>query len=314
MAFTGLVAKVRTHTDKLNKRQQLLLALLIATVLSSLFFNRILKPQIKEERRLRNELGQLGRKITALKAQMPAVEKDRIRLDEVKITNKRLKENLQALEKELPESYQISRLLGELAKQAGNSGVDFAYIKPKSLSKAADNDEYSQLDIEMQFTAPYYDFKDYLGRLERLSAFLNVTDIVAEERKEAGAQGDVTVTLVLSTLLNRQRVSGSAAGNLTAVQKGLTLPEEQGERLPFLPSSPEAGKYLAGKNFVLAGITYAKNNPTAIINSRMYRVGDALNNEWTVKQILRDMVIITRGRQAETLTLEKEERFNVRKK
>jgi Tfp pilus assembly protein PilO len=314
IVFTQLISSLRAFTDKLDKRQRVLVIFLVLTVMASLFFNKILKPQLIEVRRVRSDLSRLDQKIMALNAQIPAVEKEKIKLDEARMSNKRLKEKLQSLEKELPESYQISRLLGELAKQAGNSGVDFAYIKPKSLAKAPENEEYSQLDIEMQFNAPYYDFKDYLGRLERLSVFLNVTDIVAEEMKESGAQGDVTVTMVLSTLLNRQRGGAYAARNLTAAQKELPLAADDQERLPFLPSSAEAARYVANKKFVLAGITFSKLNPTAIINNQMYKVGDALNNEWKVKQILRDMVIITRGRQAETLTLEKEERFNVKKK
>jgi Tfp pilus assembly protein PilO len=313
-SVTDMVSQFRALTNKLDKRQRVLLMFLVVTLTGSVFFNRILKPQLVEVRRVRNELGQLDRKIMALKAQMPAIEKEKIKLDEARINNKKLKETLQSLEKELPESYQISRLLGELARQAGSSGVDFAYIKPKSLVKAQDNEEYSQLDIEMQFNAPYYDFKDYLGRLERLSVFLSVTDIVAEEIKEAAGQGDVTVTMVLSTLLNRQHSGAYTYRNLTEVQKELPLTEDGEERLPFVPTSAEAGRYLANKKFVLSGITYSKSNPTAIINNQMYRVGDTLNDDWKVKQILRDMVIITRGRQAETLTIEKEERLNVKKK
>ena len=301
--------QVRKYTGRLDKRQRILLICFILTILASLFFNKILKPRLNEVRRIKGELAQLDRKILGIKAQIPPIEKEKIKLDEAKTQNKRLQEKLKALEKELPEAYQVSWLLGEMARQAGDSRVDFSYIKPKSLAKSEESEEYSQLDIEMQFNVPYYDFKDYLSRLEHVSVFLNVTDIVVEELKEA-SQGDVTVTMVLSTLLNRQK---SEAATLTSEQKKLTFQEEAEERLPFLPAGPEAGKYLANKKFLLAGITYAGYNSTVIINNQMYKMGDTLNKEWLIKKILPNMVIITRGRQAETLTLNKEERLDVKK-
>jgi len=296
-----LFKKIKARFSRLQKKQKILVSLLIFTILLSLYFNKLLKPQLKRLSRLNSELTELHRQISNLNAQMPDIEKERAGLEELKRKNKQLKESLVSLEKELPESYRIPQLLGELAKQTQGLAIDFSYIKPKATSGALE-DEYTRLDIEMQFNAPYRDFRSYLVQLEHLSSYLNITDIVVEETKEGSFAGEATATMVLSTLLNKGLPS---LGILAPESKEeILLAKDTLERNPFLPSSKEVSKYSRRSKYVLSGIAFAGSKSTAIINNEVYKVGDLLEKKYPIKQILPNMVIISHGKQTEILMLE----------
>jgi Tfp pilus assembly protein PilO len=296
-----LFKKIKTRFSGLEKRQKILVSLLIFTILLSLYFNKLLKPQLKRLSRLNSELVELNQQISNLNAQMPDIEKEKTDLEELKRKNKQLKERLVSLEKELPESYRIPQLLGELAKQTQGLAIDFSYIKPKATSGALE-DEYTRFDIEMQFNAPYRDFRSYLVQLEHLSAYLNITDIVVEETKEGSFASETTATMVLSSLLNKGLPSpGVPAGES---KEETLLAKDTLERNPFLPSSKEVSKYLRRSKYVLSGITFAGSKSTAIINNEVYRIGDLLEKKYPIKQILPNMVIISHGKQTEILMLE----------
>lgn len=292
--------KIRTRLSRLPRRQKVLLFLLLLTISFSFYFNKLLKPQFKQASRLKSELAELNQRIINLTTEIPKLGEDKVALEELKRKNKQLQERLTGLEKELPESYRIPQLLGELAKQTQGLEIDFSYIKPKSAAPALE-DEYARLDIEMQFNSPYHDFRSYLGKLENLSAYIDITDIVIEELKESSFAGETTATLVLSTLLNKGQVPLMA---LIPESKAEMLLAKDSERNPFLPSSKEVSNYYRRSKYVLSGITSAGQKSTAIINNTVYRVGDLLENKYSIKQILPNMVIISRGRQTEVLMLE----------
>ena len=302
--FLELFKRIGLYINRLEKRQKFLLSFLILTLLFSLYFNKLLKPQMLKLRHLKLEYSQLEKQVLNLKMQIPSLDKERLLLQDAQKRNKQLQEELTGLEKEVSGSYSITKLLGELARQAGDYNIDFLYIKLKSISKPEMDEEYARLDIEMQFNASYYDFRDYLMRLEGLSVFLNISDIVIEEIKDKGFVGETTVTLLLSTLLSKDApalVSGQPLFVKENVQK-----KEGGflERIPFLPDSSWIKKYFKSTKYTLSGITFADSNSTAIINNELYRVGDVLDGKWVIKKILPNMVIISKGRQTETLVLE----------
>ena len=298
-----LFKKIKTRFSHLPRRQKILISLFILAILFNLYFNKIFKPQFKQLSRLKSELAELNQRILNLKAEIPDVEKEKATLEELKRKNKQLQERLVSLEKELPESYRIPQLLGELAKQTQGLSIDFSYIKPKATTSTP-QEEYARLDIEMQFDVPYQDLRSYLGQLERLSAYLNITDIVIEQMKEGSFASETIVTLVLSTLLSK----GPTPLRVLAPEskEGLFLAKEDVslERNPFVPSSKAVSKYSRRPKYILSGITFAGTKSTAIIDNEVYRVGDLLEKKYPIKQILPNMVIIIHGRQTEILMLE----------
>lgn len=296
-----LFKKIKTAFSRLERRQKILILFFVFALFFSFSFNKLLKPQFKQLVRLKSELAEAERKATGLKMEMPDVAVEKVFLERLKAQSRQLQKYLVGLEKELPQSYHIAQLLGEFAKQAQGAEIDFSYIKPKS-SSAALEDEYARLDIEMQLNAPYYDFYGYLGQLERLSAYLNINDIVIEEMKESDFAGKTLVTLILSTLLKKGLlVSESARSEIK--EEALLIKDTPLERNPFLPAS-KGVKPSRKSKYVLSGITFAAEKSSAIINNEVYRIGDLLDKKYPVKQILPNMVIISCGRQTEILMLE----------
>ena len=121
-------------------------------------------------------------------------------------------------------------------------------------------EEYAKFDIEMQFNAPYYDALGYINKLEMLSAYLNISDIVIERMREAKFFGDTTVTMVLSTLLSKDK----SAPQAKVFDLGQTLTvKDFFKRNPFLANSDTVGAREQAK-YLLSGITFAGANSTAM--------------------------------------------------
>ena len=121
-----LFKKIKTRFSHLQRRQKILISLFILAILFNLYVNKIFKPQFKQLSRLKSELAELSQPISSLNAQMPDLEKEKADLEELKRKNKQLQERLTSLEKGLPESYRIPKLLGELAKQTQGLLIDFS--------------------------------------------------------------------------------------------------------------------------------------------------------------------------------------------
>lgn len=295
-----LTKKIKTWFGRLKRGEKILLSFFIFVILFSFYFNKIIKPQIRNLSNLKSELGGLNRQVFNLKAQLPPLEEERSKLEALKKKNKKMQDRLLHLEKELAGFYRIPELLGKLAKQAEDLEIDFSYIRPKTAT-ATPEGEYLRLDIEMQFSSPYADFQSYLKQLERLSAYLNITDIVIEEIKDSNFAGETTVTLVLSTLLTKDSAETKI---VTKEEKeGLSTQKDISERNLFLPS-PGVSGYASKSKYILSGITFSGSKSTAIINNEVYKTGDLLEQKYPIKQILPNMVIIKHGGQAEVLMLE----------
>ena len=294
-----LADKIKKRINALDKRQKLILALLVFALFFNFYVNKLVKPKFVKMRQLRAEAIRLDSQVDKLKAQIPDLAKEKLLLDEAFRDNRKLKERLTGLEKQLPVYSRIPQLLGVLVKEAQDYEVDLISVKPKG-TKA--DQQYSRLDIEMQFNTTYYSLTNYLARLESLSQFLSTTDLVLEEPKEQFFEGGITTTMVLSTILSP---SPSMPGNLT--QEPAPLAEVKPidvERNPFTPQENVSG-YVKKSKYNLSGITYAGESSTAIINNKVYRIGDYLDKKRLIKQILNNMVIIYNGHSTEVLMLQR---------
>lgn len=290
--------EVSLRYNRLGKRQKILIWLLIFSLLVNLYINKIFMPRLRQLSFFKNKSEELNNRIFAIKAEMPSIEEEKTQLQTLRDKNKQLCGELNSLENKLPESYRTPQLLGELASQASEWKIEFAYIKPLETSDVMEK-EYALLYIEMQLNAPYYDFLGYLNKLENLSAYLNIQDIVIEETKETGFFGEISVTLVISTLLNKEVAFLRNMGK----KEGISL-EEFFKRNLFIPESLEMKSYVKESKYVLGGITFSGKNSTAIINGEIYKIGDILDNKGVIEQILPNMVIIKYGQASEALVLE----------
>lgn len=295
----GPLKEISRRYNLLGKKQKILIWLLVFAVLINLYINEIFMPRFKQLSIFKNKSEELANHIFTVKAAMPSLEGDKTQVSELKRTNKQFHKELDGLEKELPKSYRTPQLLGELAAQASGLKIEFDYIKPLAASEAMEK-EYSRIDIELQFSSPYYDFLGYLNKLENLSSYLNIQEIIIEEMKESNFRGETTVTLIISALLNKEQ---AFLKNLNKEEKTPVL-EDFFKRNLFVPESTDVKGYVKESKYVLSGITFSGEKSTAIINGEIYKIGDTLDNKGVIEQILLNMVIIKYGYASEVLILE----------
>jgi hypothetical protein len=198
-------------------------------------------------------------------------------------------EQLAQWEKKLSQSYRIPQLLRELAKQGAESGVDFIYIRPQTAKEGFGND-YMRVNIELQFNAAYKNFAAYLVKLETLSSYLSVSDLVVQTDSSADFSGQVNVTLMLSSLLLKD-----SRGRET-IRSGVSPGSGRNVFFTSLNSAKQV-------KYKLSGITFSSNNSTAIINDAIYKRGDVIDQRWQIDKILPNMVIIRHGDNREALIL-----------
>ena len=296
MNTKDIVKKITNIFDRLEKRQKMLIFVLIASLLFSFYYNTSLKPHSKALWKARKELVGIQNRIVELKSELPDMKKEIESLDTSKKKLAILKERLTDLESELPTQRRIPQLLGELAHQASGYGIDFISIRPKQDKKKA---EYAELVIEIKLNSTYTDFANYLNRLESISQFLETRGILMEEMED-GFRGSAVTTLTLSTLLGE---SEAAQAKIEKPKEAVPLKIERNPFISkFMPVRKEAKKEDALR---LSGIIATGKHPTAIIDDEVYRVGDFID-EKEVKEILPNMVMLSDGRKSTVLTLESE--------
>ncbi|MCK4649529.1 type 4a pilus biogenesis protein PilO [bacterium] len=284
--ISGLKA-VFKQFNRLEKRYQGLILLLVAVILFSLYIRLVYRPQAESLRRLRSEFTSLDNQATRLKAQIPDVEKEKETLARTEEDYHALKKQLASLEARLPILGSVPQLLGEVVGQASGYKIDFVSLRSKTTEG---KEEYRQLNIEIKLNADYPNFVNYLHRLENISPFLILTDIVMKKMKE-GFPAESEVTLNLLTLLGER---GEALARVPFVAP-VTV-----KRNIFSFKFRPAEKVKEKEEYELSGITLRGEQSTAIINGEVYRIGDVIGNK-RIKQILSSRVILIDEKRGSTI-------------
>lgn len=294
----GIIGKAFARFGRLEKSQRVLLIFLVVTVVFSVYFNAIYKPQSKALKKAKVDLAALNDRISQLKTEMPDVNKEKELLKAAKANLDSLKSQLASLESQLPPQGRISALLRELIRQASGYSIDFVSIRPAA---AAEQKEYAELIIEMKLASDYKDFVNYLHRVENLSYFLTVTDIAMDEPKEAAA-GMVEAKLVLATLLGEERAGETEEEKEEKFISALSI-----DHNPFASKSKPIKQEIVKKKaeeYKLSGIIATGKQPVAIINDDVYQLGDKVGDK-VVKQITRNEVVLADEKDRIVLSLEK---------
>lgn len=292
-SFKVEARKLIERFNKLGKRQRLLVLLLIGSIIFSLYYNIVYKPQKGNLRRSKAAYSSLNNRIEKLKLQMPDIEREKAGLARARKSYEELRAELARLEAQLPSQARVPQLLGELVRQAQGLGIDFVSIKPKPTKEKA---EYARLDIEMKFIAKYTGLVNYLHRLEKIAQFLNTTSVAMEETRD-GLREESQMTLNLTTLLAEK-------GAEVAEFREAPLPQPISvERSPFVSEFRPGLKTEEKERYRLSGIISRSGQSTAIINDEVYRLGDMVDN-MKVIEILPNKVILSDGRETIILTIE----------
>ncbi len=286
--------------NKLGKRRKILVLLLTAALLFSLLFNVVYKPQRSALRKLQEKSVYLKNRAAKIKAKFPDTAEEKRSLAGARRSLENLRAQIVSMETELPLASSLPYLLGELIRQASGYAIDFTSIKQIVVTEK--KSEYTRLNIEMEFNAGYSDFVNYLHRLENSSKFLTTTEIAMEEMKD-GFKANSKFSIVLSTLL------GEGTGDEIKISQGPKgapfIEPIDIKRDPFISKFMPRRDKKKEKEYKLSGIISRGEKSTAIINGKVYRVGDFIGEE-KVEQILPNMVMLANGREITALTLEKD--------
>lgn len=269
-------------------------------LLFSLLFNVVYKPQRTSLRKLKEESVHLKNKAAEIKAGIPDTTAEKRSLADAQRSLENLRAQIVSMETELPLASSLPHLLGELIRQSSGYAIDFTSIK--QLVDTEKKREYAHLNIEMKFTADYSDFVNYLRRLENSSKFLTTTEIDMEEMKD-GFNDKSSFSIVLSTLLGegtKDEVNISQAAKGATFIKPITI-----KRDPFISKFKPYQEKKKEEKYKLSGIISRGKKSTAIINGKVYRIGDFIGKE-KVEQILPNVVMLNDTREITALTLEKD--------
>ena len=293
--FKELNEKIVKKLSQMDKRQRTLVLLLALAVGFGIYYNLIYKPQANALRKAKVELNDLNKNLDKLNAQFPNIDIEKRKLDKARKDLEALKSQLATIELELPSEGTIPQLLDGLVKQAQGYSVDFTSIRPKPVKERK---EYFEQDIEIKFNTIYSDFANYINRLEAPSKFLRATNITMENIKGAFS-GGIDVTLTLTTLLGGETSTAKKIKEEATPAVDLDI-----QRSPFVSEYVPAGPGGKNEDYRLTGVVASGNQPTAIINDDVYKIGDTIDDKVVVK-ILPDIVVLSHGKEKIILNLRK---------
>ncbi len=284
--------KISEQFNRLEKRQRMLVLLLIASILFSMYYNWIFKPQSSALKKVKKELVGVNNQLLRLKSQMPDIQREKEAVVSAQKRLASLKRKLEAMRSRLPTHGSIPQLLGDLVQQASGYSIDFVSIRPRTDKKKM---KYPELAIEMKFNAAFSSFVNYLNRLESTSQFLRADNIVMEEMKE-GMRGISSITLTLTTFLGDVKTTGGG-------DKGLSIAPLAIPRNPFISDFQPVAAEEKIETYTLSGIVISGPQPTAVINDEVYKIGDTLGGK-ELKEISANRVVLSDGIVTTVLTLE----------
>lgn len=292
------------YFNQMEPRTKILFFLLIIAVIFSSSFKFFYKPQRAVLSQLKYELDALENKIKVLKAQTPDIASEEKLLEKEKTAFDILKEDLKTMEGQLLSEESIPGLLKELLAQAGAQTIDFKLIKPVKEAKTieeAGRGAYERFNIELQFSALYSNFADYVHQLEEGYPFVKTKSLIIEEKDMANP--NIDITMYLSTILMAGHGEEPRNFPLRSVSAALSMGIK---RDPFLSSSFVEIVPKEKKEYVLSGIISQGKQPTAIIDNEVYKVGDRLGNS-QIQKITANQVILKDGDETILLTIKEDE-------
>lgn len=276
------------YFNRLGKRERFSVVLLSIVLLFSIGFRMFWQPYLSEQKKFKNDSQKTLDQMQVIKSEFPDIEAEKKEFAKLRQEYDSVVKEISAYETNIPSVSSVTQLLGEITRRSNGLNMDFESIR-QNMEK--EKEGYLKLELDMKFTSPYSSIVNYLRRLENLSDYLTVQEILIAQTKEGAPQAKTT--LQLSMLL---------------VEKGIDLTVRKEEEAPLplaIQRDPFVSKKMEKKKekeFKLSGITWAGKDSTAIINDEVAKIGTQFG-EWKITQILPDAVILSDGVETASVTL-----------
>lgn len=277
----------------LKKREKGILIIFICVIIVSGYYNLSYKPLERNINTYKLQNEKLAARAAEVRAKFPQIDKQKSNLETLNKEYDGLLEEISAIEEELPAKKSVSNLIGELTRLAKG-------FKLTSIRKRVDEGEdYSRIYIELKFNAAYQETIDYISNLETISPFLKIEELEisqvqrksAKEKEQATPVRIVLTSLLVETVLGEQ-LRAKEVKEQSPVARDIFVSKTK----PVVP--------IRKSQLKLEGITYEQQFPTAIINGEVVKIGSVVE-EYEVKEILSDRVVVAAGAEEHVLYVER---------
>jgi Tfp pilus assembly protein PilO len=286
---------ILSYYKKLKTREKILTILFMVIIVGSLYYRFLYKPLASNASTHKFQIQKLMTRMDKLNAELPRIDEQKENLRLLTAENEETLNKIGEIEKKLPGKKDASRLIGELTRLA----KEFELVSIQQ--KVDEGEKYSRVFVELTFSVPYKEVVNYIDRIEGISPFLKIEEMEISEPKGKLKGPGVSVRILLSCLLGEAPVSEwFRSEKLGEIEK---REPPSVTRDIFVPKSRPV-QMARETDLKLEGITYSPQNPTAIINDNVLRVGSEIDG-YKVKKILPDTVILTDSIEELSLTLER---------
>ncbi|MFZ3062880.1 MAG: type 4a pilus biogenesis protein PilO [Actinomycetota bacterium] len=159
---------------KLAGSQQIIVAAAIFTLILIFVIFALIAPQLYNLRNLSSERDKVEQEMEMAKGTLR-------QLEEAKKASQETEAELLRINRQTPlQDAQMPSLLVQIEDISKRAGIDFISMRP---STPVQKEEYAEIALDIKIEGFFYEFLDFVYRLEKLSRIVNVTSIQIKEGK-----------------------------------------------------------------------------------------------------------------------------------
>ena len=207
----------------MNTRRQLIVAGVIAVVITALFFLFLLKPKL-------NDISTTRSDVATARAEQDTLNTQLAHLQDVKKNAPATMAKLAALSQYVPATPDLPGFIQQVQNAATSSGIDLQSIAPSPPAAVTGSSGVETISVTLTCQAGYFRIEDFLSRLENLQRAVEVRAISLSP-----IQSPVSSELVLSSTISLTMFVAAPDANARAV---VPAPSSSASPSPAATGSP----------------------------------------------------------------------------
>lgn len=192
----------------MNGRKQMLIAALLAALVTVAFFMLVLRPKFDEIADTRTQVETAEQEEASLRGQIA-------RLQELRQQGPALIARLRAISAALPSTPELPNFIRLAQTAARQASVDLRSIAPSPPTPVANATGIQQINVTLTVEGGYFRLEDFFARLENMPRIVVATAVSLSPSATAAGGGTTlvsTITLKMFVVEANARVGGSTSG------------------------------------------------------------------------------------------------------